>query len=792
MGLRDRVSAAWGALLGSQSAEPPPTATREPAAEPSTREPERHLPYESGRRSRSSPEWAPWIRSSPFLEISPDVYARVYKQVTTVGAVVDYIASQAACLPIVFEQRDSKKTWRPIEPERGNVAFVWAHPKSRLTGAEIARDISISLSLNGNSFLIGDSGGLNLPPDMLTVLPGHRVHAVAGPGRTISKFLWGLQTGQVKEIDAMIAPGVWQVAHYRYANTEDEPNGLSPLVSASDIVGMRSDAFRLLHNIMQSGGLGVGGFRYDINELTKVLKDNERLQREEELAERFRGTDNAFRTMPILGSLKWEPMGLKPDELLIAEVSKLSVFEICMRYSLPPEAISATEQSGASSTGRALSETGTPAWERTAWQACLIPHLKLIEEVTTATLCPRFGENIRMRFDLSGVVALQPTRKAQAQIMAEGLRLGAATINDWRAAAGLPPSTDPRADELEEIVDEVEEDTTQPPADETESPERKRSRGAAFGDRPSIVKVPATRSPEDVAAERKRAHGATRRGFERAFRRRIVDPMLRAQQAAVESEVENGNLLRSASDKKQSRSSWRDVLLEAFDLDTVERIMTELAAERGQAQVDEIVKEVEFHVERTRVAAAIQKHAAEFVGNVNDTTLDALVRALEEGRASGDDLSQLTARVRDVFDDRRDNAATIARTESGRAYSIANDEAIRQVKEETGATYRKQWLTAQDDAVRPAHRALDGVVVGLDEDFVAVDDEGISHSAQYPGAFGEVGQDANCRCTVHYLEAVEGEDRAASAPPKKSRLHDLGYLDDLVAATIEHRNGVAG
>jgi SPP1 gp7 family putative phage head morphogenesis protein len=52
---------------------------------------------------------------------------------------------------------------------------------------------------------------------------------------------------------------------------------------------------------------------------------------------------------------------------------------------------------------------------------------------------------------------------------------------------------------------------------------------------------------------------------------------------------------------------------------------------------------------------------------------------------------------------------------------------------ENGGTVTKRWLSAGDGRVRPAHRALNGEVRGIDEAF----SNGLQHPAE-----------PNCRCTT--------------------------------------------
>ena len=63
---------------------------------------------------------------------------------------------------------------------------------------------------------------------------------------------------------------------------------------------------------------------------------------------------------------------------------------------------------------------------------------------------------------------------------------------------------------------------------------------------------------------------------------------------------------------------------------------------------------------------------------------------------------------------------------------------------ERGADVMKQWDSTLDGRTRPTHRALDGEIVGVDEEFVSP----AGGTALYPGGFGDPKEDCRCRCVL--------------------------------------------
>ena len=84
-----------------------------------------------------------------------------------------------------------------------------------------------------------------------------------------------------------------------------------------------------------------------------------------------------------------------------------------------------------------------------------------------------------------------------------------------------------------------------------------------------------------------------------------------------------------------------------------------------------------------------------------------------------------------------DDIVRIAETETHR---IANTAALDTAKK-AGAT-RKTWATMLDDRVRETHDYLEGVTVGIDDEFITFDGD----HASAPGLFKLASNNVNCRC----------------------------------------------
>lgn len=128
---------------------------------------------------------------------------------------------------------------------------------------------------------------------------------------------------------------------------------------------------------------------------------------------------------------------------------------------------------------------------------------------------------------------------------------------------------------------------------------------------------------------------------------------------------------------------------------------------------------------------------------ISRTTANAVTKSIQNSLINGESIAQIADNIDQIAAFGVSRSMTIARTEATRALNRSAVEAYRQASQETGLTIQKEWLSVQDGNTRPSHSDLDGVQVGIDDEFTI---DGASTLS--PGSFGDPAEDANCRCTV--------------------------------------------
>lgn len=169
---------------------------------------------------------------------------------------------------------------------------------------------------------------------------------------------------------------------------------------------------------------------------------------------------------------------------------------------------------------------------------------------------------------------------------------------------------------------------------------------------------------------------------------------------------------------------------------------------RRQAQVLNLAKE-ETQFERM-FRLFMRDVGAENVKDVTDTTIKRIQQAILKAFALELTLEEISERIEDSVGGSigRYRSRLIARTETHAASSYANHTIA---KNADIPEMKKRWVSANDARTRPHHVEMNGVEVGLDDDF-EVPYNGIPYRMAYPGdPRGGPGNVCNCRCVIAYV-----------------------------------------
>lgn len=164
--------------------------------------------------------------------------------------------------------------------------------------------------------------------------------------------------------------------------------------------------------------------------------------------------------------------------------------------------------------------------------------------------------------------------------------------------------------------------------------------------------------------------------------------------------------------------------------------------------------ETGFSLPTTEMIVEALKNPIEFLGLVPtlENHRNEVVRKLKieitSSLMSGEGYWKMAERIEKAVGFSKYKARTVARTEGGRARSIADDAVTEEMKKY--AEIDDMWLSTLDTSTRHAHRKLDGQ---------KSDDEGYFHyktmKAKAPHLWNVASMDINCRCVK--LKLVNGQ-----------------------------------
>lgn len=193
----------------------------------------------------------------------------------------------------------------------------------------------------------------------------------------------------------------------------------------------------------------------------------------------------------------------------------------------------------------------------------------------------------------------------------------------------------------------------------------------------------------------------------------------------------SGVLLFIAERVSAWRGKWRDSFRPL-----VARIMSDapVSTDRGTVRPD-------YDFTAPDLAEYFEDHLVRLSTQITDTTSRKLTEAIREAAEDGLSVDETAKRVRELGEEFGGaRSRLIARTETFNALrGAAHIKAKR-----SGAVSKKTWATQKDGRVRDEHRLLEGMAVGIDEEFPG--------EGQTPGKPG-------CRCRLTYTVSDEASER---------------------------------
>lgn len=669
---------------------------------------------------RTMPDWAQGFINWAFQLTQRDIDpVRAFMEIEPVNTAITYIIEDTASIPRrVFRGRGDRKVeierFGRLPADGGNLADLLFAGNPNETGKQVFQSVVAHNRLVGNGYLFLQTFGLrDRRPVELYNLPGHLVRVVPGANRSIAGYdFFPGGMGAPKHLPAE------SVIHFRRFNPNDDPHGLGCLEAVRNEYLAEYYALQWLKEFFRKGAVIPG--IWSIDENMPPPSDEDVAAWVSTLNRRHYGYNNAWNAVIIQG-LKYVASGMKLSEMEINDHLRGLDARIMRAIGVTPF-VAGIKEEGWNAAGAAGGDLDN-YWLRTIRGICTT-----FDDILNERLCPLFGPDFSVESDFSGCLQIQAALLKQAETH-QRLAGGEAIedVNEARKAMRMPPRKESWTNELAK--------RTVPAAFGTDGDP---GPGSGTGDQ-SAAKASAQFRPgsdRHVELAQRAFLAARKRDARSRFEARMLAFVLDrvAEQRATAkarlmtvwehaggeqlSALQRARLAvdvsRLVDDPSEQDRQKAKKMLELMLAGRAGEVMVDLEALAG-ASLD-----IAIDMQNERAARFLEQQVARALDVPDDTTKKLLRDALAAGIEAGEGLDEAVQRVDQVFDGRRDNALTIARTETQSAFNFANVEGYRQSGIVEAHVWRTSGLhTGGRHSENPDGRydGLEGQERGLDEPF---------------------------------------------------------------------------
>lgn len=643
-----------------------------------------------------------------------------YEQHLFTNTCINYIATRQAAVPLRFYRETVVGNERQLEPADDHPvarAFSWFNPQQ--SDYEAWEWVAAWTLITGQGPILieprSESTPAGIPFELWPLFP-NGLTPIRSATRGITGYRYAVHGREVYFLPE-------EVINFREFSTDERFSAMGRLFAGRKeiITDLRA---RQWNDELLKKGVHVSGTLESENQMSVDKADAVARSFEKKYA----GSKRAGRVVVLHDGLKFKPTTLGHSEIGFTEQLNLTKQDIAMAFGIPEELLGAKSANYA-----ALREK-----RRVFWEDTMRSRMNRVEAVLNSTVLPRLAPELKAYFDTSGVEALQEDRADQVKTGKEAVAGALMTPNEYRVKVlGLPEVPGGDVLMIGRGLQPLE-------AALAEAAGASASAGGA-GEARAVPRLPglarALKGFEGDVVVRKAPSDADRKLEELITRTETqLHLVLREHYSEMEKRLASYITATGADFAKSEQVmliEGRRALI-ARSRTTIDR-----AVEKSGGIVTQAVGlEASFTIENTAAQEVLMGFDRRVSGITNRewTTLQGELRA---SIAQGEGEAKAKARVSEFFRHRRNNALTIARTETVQAVNSASYSALKQAAEK-GIPVALEWSTQFDSHTRDAHAQANGMRINpLSESFVVM-----GESLRYPGdaANGSAENTINCRC----------------------------------------------
>lgn len=180
-------------------------------------------------------------------------------------------------------------------------------------------------SISGNNYWEKTENGKGDPLEFYSLRPDRMLIKIGADGMP-AEFIYKVNTDGVH----------WDaeqnlIRHCKTFNPLDDVYGMSPIEAAAYSIDQHNESNKWLQGLLQNGAAPSGVLAGD-----DVLSEEAFNRLKAEIDEKYSGGNNAGRPMLLEGGLKWQQLGLSPQNMSIIETKLNSARDIALALEVPP------------------------------------------------------------------------------------------------------------------------------------------------------------------------------------------------------------------------------------------------------------------------------------------------------------------------------------------------------------------------------------------------------------------------------------------------------------------------
>jgi len=663
-----------------------------------------------------------------------EILASLYETHPWVNICSSWIAEALAGVPLRIHKavgfEDGKEVLENADDTDVGRMFRWINPQQ--SPVEFNRDLALWLLLTGEAYIAHTAPGPGSPqgiPHELYVLFSPFVEKVVSPHFGVIGYNYNV-SGESVFLDAS------EVTYFKTFSPAGRYRGQGVAAAGRTTIATDQQIRQFNSNVLNNGV-----------HLSGVLETEEDMGKEEagivrdSFNTQYGGTKQGGRIAVLWGGLKFSPQTILQKDIMMTEQQQTARDEIIALYGLKPELL--TEKFA----NKATAETV----RRMAYEDTVLGRWgRLITSVWSSTGLVRYDPDLRAVYDTSEVPALQTSMKEKIDSGAIAISSGQWTINETREKIHSLPPIDGVEGDVVFVGGTPVANLLNPPAPAGGNP---RQIEAPKGT--ELQKLLMASDAEFTVVDSK----AQESEIVFARMRRTAENRLERGLRAVYREI--GRKVRNAATRSTVNSEVLVDIEQIFFFDGRKSVVKTVGESIGMAIDDAVELEMAnmakvgveglFDVKPVRALAKLSNQVQR-VSLSEAQSWSKLKDTIGEGLSLGESQAKINQRVGKFFDGKRNNAATIARTEITPAINGATmDVAIAAI--DKGVDVVSVWVTTKTDRVRRTprdsknHLQAHGLTIIPGEEIFTVSGQ----KMEYPGdSWNGASADntINCECGI--------------------------------------------